>query len=328
MTARPVDTLFIAASFFGYAAEIRRAMEARGRSVQWHEDRPALDTYTKGALRLAPQMVAEKADAYFRAIIAAVKDQPIRDVLIIKGEALSPRMIDEMRAAFPAARFTLYFWDGSQNLPKDTPQKMTRVDRVLSFDPADVRANPAIVYRPLFFLEEYAALPDEGGDIDLLFFGTLHTDRKPVCDRIAAALPKGRALKAMFYVRSPLMLTLQKSYRPSYWGFAPGELLFKPMGKADVTALIARARVVVDIERPVQTGYTMRTIEMLGGRRKLVTTNPELKTADFYDPQNIAVIDRARPVLDEAFLNAPYRAPPAEIVRRYSLAGWLDDVLP
>ena len=85
----------------------------------------------------------------------------IRDVLIIKGEALSPRMIDEMRAAFPAARFTLYFWDGSQNLPKDTPQKMTRVDRVLSFDPADVRANPAIVYRPLFFLEEYAALPDE-----------------------------------------------------------------------------------------------------------------------------------------------------------------------
>lgn len=321
------DTLFICASFFGYAAEIKRAMEARGRQVVWFEDRPALDTYTKGALRLAPELVAEKAEAYFRKIIEDTRAAPIRDVLIVKGEALSPKMIAEMRAAFPQARFTLYFWDGSLNLPKDTPEKMALVDRVLSFDPADVRANPKIVYRPLFFIPEYEALPETGQDIDLMFFGTLHTDRKPVCDRIAAALPKDKRLTAIFYVRSKLMLNLEKLHRPSYWRFREGELIFKPLGKAEVTALIARAKVVVDIERPVQSGYTMRTLEMLGGRRKLVTTNPEILNADFYDPQNIAVIDRTAPKLDATFLNAPYRAPPADVVKRYSLAGWLDDVL-
>jgi hypothetical protein len=332
MAARKAaDTLFICASFFGYAAEIRREMERRGRTVMWREDRPALDTYTKGALRLAPKLVLERAEAYFREIIREARAHAIHDVLIVKGEALTPKMFGEMRAAFPRARITLYFWDGLGNMPADTPEKIKFADRVLSFDPADVKANPGVVYRPLFFISEYAALPEtgpgSGTDIDLMFFGTLHTDRKPVCDRIRAALPAGRTLTSVFYVRSKLMLSLQKLYRPSYWRFREGELIYTPLGKAEITALIARANIVVDIERPVQSGYTMRTLEMLGGRRKLITTNAEVKNADFYDPHNIAVVDRDNPVLDDAFLNAPYRAPGADVVKRYSLAGWLDDVL-
>jgi hypothetical protein len=114
------DLLMIGGGFFGYAKEITEALERRGRVVTWFEDRPGLDTFTKTAIRLAPALVAAKAERYVDSIIKAVGEHPIRDVLVIKGEALSPASIRRLRAALPNARFTLYFWDSYRNMSKDS----------------------------------------------------------------------------------------------------------------------------------------------------------------------------------------------------------------
>jgi len=95
------DFLFIAASFFGYAKEIKASLEQRGRKVIWFEDRPATDTATKALLRLYPTLLAGKADRYFDHIIEQVRQQPIRDVLVIKGEALSIEAIRRLRKRCP-----------------------------------------------------------------------------------------------------------------------------------------------------------------------------------------------------------------------------------
>jgi hypothetical protein len=40
----------------------------------------------------------------------------------------------------------------------------------------------------------------------------------------------------------------------------------------------------------------MRTLDMLGAGKKLITTNPpQVSQADFYDSQNTVVIDRKNP---------------------------------
>jgi hypothetical protein len=70
----------------------------------------------------------------------------------------------------------------------------------------------------------------------------------------------------------------------------------------------------------------MRTIEALGSRRKMVTTNATLRDYDFYNPINIRIIDRKMPSLDQEFLRTPYQAVPEEIRRKYSLANWVRDV--
>ena len=85
---------------------------------------------------------------------------------------------------------------------------------------------------------------------------------------------------------------------------------------------------MIDIERPVQTGYTMRTIEMLGASRKLITTNPRVAEADFYRPENVLVVDRHQPVIPSSFLNAEFNVVPEHVLARYTLEGWLDDVVP
>jgi len=59
--------------------------------------------------------------------------------------------------------------------------------------------------------------------------------------------------------------------------------------------IIKNFKTIIDIERPLQKGLTMRTIEMLGTNKKIITTN------------NIFIIDRNNPIIDEIFLNKEYQ---------------------
>jgi hypothetical protein len=68
-------------------------------------------------------------------------------------------------------------------------------------------------------------------------------------------------------------------------------------------------------------------LESLVAGRKLITTNPEIANADFYDPANIAIIDRKHPTISAEFLAAPFAPLSPEFRYDYSLEGWLDDVL-
>jgi hypothetical protein len=96
--------------------------------------------------------------------------------------------------------------------------------------------------------------------------------------------------------------------------------------KADVLQMIAQSRAILDIQHPGQTGLTMRTIEMLGARKKLITTNPLVRGYEFFRPENILVIDRGDPVIDPGFLGVPYVELPEDLYERYSLDGWIREV--
>lgn len=321
------DFLLIAASFFGYSNEIKATLEARGRTVLWFEDRPDTTTGTKALLRLAPILIKQKIEEYFDRIIRQAREHDIRDVLVIKGEALSPEIIFKMRQALPRARFTLYFWDGYRNMPADSLQKVPLFDRAYTFDPADANQDSRLTYRPLFYLNEYTQLPIISHDIDVLFIGTSHSDRYAVLSKLARALPPELRFERVLYMQSTKLYYARKFADRSYWRARQDEFVFVPLRKAQVMSLISRARVVVDVERPVQTGYTMRTIEMLGSSRKLITTNPRIADADFYHPDNQIFIDRDAPVVPERFFHTSWQPQDPEILARYSLNGWLDEVL-
>ena len=53
-----------------------------------------------------------------------------------------------------------------------------------------------------------------------------------------------------------------------------------------------RAKCIIDINHPNQTGLTMRTIETLGNGKRLITTNHHIKNESFYNEKMILVIDR------------------------------------
>ncbi len=322
------DTLLIGASFFGYVLEIKAALEARGRRVRWIEDRPATDVKTRVLVRLHPALVASQSEAYFRPVIEEARRNPVTEVLVIKGEACSVEMLRDLREACPNARFTLYFWDSYRNMPGDSPAKVDVFDRAFSFDPIDCDHDQRLRFRPLFYLDRFRHLPQLEQDIDVLFLGTVHTDRYRVLKRMQDVMPPDLRFVQILYYPSKKLFQVRRLIDPRMWGARRKEFIFEPIAGGTVENLFARTRIAVDIERSVQSGFTIRTIEMLGASKKLITTNPRVVRADFYDPNNVAVIDRYEPRLEDDFLRKPYRHIPEAMLDRYSLSGWLNEVLP
>jgi hypothetical protein len=328
MSAGSADVLIVGGSFFGYGHEITANIERRGRKVLWFDDRPSTDTLTKAILRLAPQLLASKTDEFVQNIIDRAREHRIRDVLVIKGESLEPAAIARLRRALPDATFTLYYWDSYRNMPKSSPQKVPLFDRAFTFDLLDSRRDSRLKYRPLFFLDGYAAgKTGDVHDIDLLFVGTAHGDRYPIVKKLSDGLPPNVHFEKVLYFPSRAIYRFRRVFDMRLWAARPDEFVFTPRSKAEMQALVARARAVVDIERPIQTGLTMRSVEAFGAQRKLVTTNRWIVETDLYNPDNVAVIDRDRPALPPSFLERPYTPIPDAVLQRYTLASWVDEVL-
>ncbi len=322
-----LDLLLFCGGFFGYSKDIKRSLEARGRRVALFDDRPAADSLTKALIRLAPNLIRRRTEQYFDRIIETVRGQPIRDVLVVKAEGFSPDTVRRLRKAFPLARFTLYFWDSFGNMPADSRQKAALFDRVLTFDPRDA-VTDELEYRPLFFANDFSNVPGTKIDIDLLFLGSIHDDRFRVLQRISRILPPDVNFRKILYFPAKWLFGVYAFRDVGLLWSDKRDFIFVPKSRDESVALLARSRIVLDIERPVQRGYTIRTLESLGAGRKVITTNREVLKADFFNPANIAVIDRKAPQISREFLKAPFEPMSIEMQRYYSLEGWLDDVLP
>jgi hypothetical protein len=89
---------------------------------------------------------------------------------------------------------------------------------------------------------------------------------------------------------------------------------------------VRRSEILIDIVRPGHAGLSFRFFEALLYRKKMITNNVSVADYDFYDPRNILIIDGDQPVIPAAFVNGEYVDPPEEVVQRYSMASWANEL--
>lgn len=80
---------------------------------------------------------------------------------------------------------------------------------------------------------------------------------------------------------------------------------------------------VLDIVQANQRGLTLRVMESLFYKKKLVTNNLYIKEYDFYNPNNIFIlgVDNLDMFID--FLKSPYLEVKEETITRYSFKEWI-----
>ena len=84
----------------------------------------------------------------------------------------------------------------------------------------------------------------------------------------------------------------------------------------------------LDFPKDGQTGLTMRTIESMGVHTKLITTNKEILNYDFYNPNNIYILDLDDMRLpDNSFFNTKYEEINENIFNKYNIETWMDELL-
>lgn len=324
--------LFVAPAFFGYEMTIKSKMEAMGASVDFFDERCFTASYKKALLKVMPGIFKTSSSKYYRRILLQNKQNQYDYVLFVKGQLISKQVLSEYRRQFPKALFVLYLWDSVENII-GVVDKLGLFDRVLTFDSNDVKKYPGILFRPLFFADEFNAghhtTESPLYEYDISFVGTIHSDRFKILTSIKKyCSEKGLRFYAYGYLQSKAIYYFYKAIKSEFRKANMEEFQFEKMEAKNIRKIIDKSSIVLDIEHPHQTGLTMRTIEMIGMNKKLITTNTQIKLYDFYDGQNICVIDRDKAItIPESFVSSSYRYLPEGIYEKYSLKRWISDVL-
>lgn len=319
--------LFFSAHLFGYQNDIRLAMESVGAIVDYYDERPANNFLVKGVIRINRNLLAGYINHYYNKIIKETLQKEYDYVFFIKGESISASNVRRLKQFHPEANFIIYHWDSIAN-NSNAQNLLPYFDRVFSFDKIDCE-RLGLHFLPLFYTPDYANIPyyDKEIKYDMLFVGTTHSDRYKLVKRIEEQIIKmGGLCLTWFYFPSKILYYKMK-IQNSYLRQIPVHTFhFKPMSKELLLQLYAGSRIIIDVQHPKQTGLTMRCIETLGAKRKLITTNYSIIEYDFYNPDNILVVDRNLPYVPEKFLNEPYRDTPKEIYESYSIKNWLSSI--
>ena len=90
-----------------------------------------------------------------------------------------------------------------------------------------------------------------------------------------------------------------------------------------VLEVMTASKAIIDLPHPNQTGLTIRSIEALGLKKKLITTNVDIKKYDFYHPSNILIINPNNPAISKEFLSLEYISLDSNIYDKYTVSAWL-----
>ena len=87
------------------------------------------------------------------------------------------------------------------------------------------------------------------------------------------------------------------------------------------------SRCIVEIVHSGDISCTLRPLEAIALRRKLLTNNPVVRKYSFYNPHNIFILGEDKIEDLSAFLERPFDDLPSEIVNSYDVNAWINQFL-
>lgn len=172
-------------------------------------------------------------------------------------------------------------------------------DKVMSFDPVDAKNN-GIGFRPTFFINEYLEVKDNQSLHDLCFVGTLYSPRHVLIKRLANTFAE-QGLDFFTYLYVPGILMYVKELLANFPYIGIRKVKFKPLTIPDTIQLLSQCKAILDLNPPYQTSLSTRAHEAMAARRKYITTNEAIKDYEYYNPNNILIIDIDNPVIPQSF---------------------------
>ena len=85
-----------------------------------------------------------------------------------------------------------------------------------------------------------------------------------------------------------------------------------------------QSRCIVEIVHTGDPSCTLRPLEAMAIRRKLLTNNPAVRNYTFYRPQNIFILGQDNLNNLSDFLHSPFEPLPSDIVESYDVNSWVE----
>lgn len=309
------------------AANIVDALKGMGADVDYYSERPNRSFITRALIRINRKLISFQVDKYHKKILNETNNKHYDYILCIRCEAFSRKTIKTFRNQHPNAKMVVFFWDSFNN-NKNSAHVYDLFDRAFCFDKFDSKKY-GVHFKPLFYYDLYTKVnKSEHYKYKTLFIGTLHSDRFKLVHEIESQLiDMGHESYSWFYLPSRLLFYKMRMEDKTIKNIDKSIIKYKTLTLKQMVKLYEQSEIIIDVHHPKQTGLTMRTFEALGAKRKLITTNKDIVTYDFYNPRNILVVDRDNIVIPKSFVEEPFEDLPEELYKKYSLTRWLKEIL-
>lgn len=306
--------LIIAPFAFGYTSHIQKALQQHATvdAQILYLDKPAFqykNTFHKVQNFFSKLVLGKNLKKTFvtdRLKKSLITLGPQDKTFIIRPDMLPDETLQFIKTY--TKKFIAYYYDSTRRFPRKV-DIISVFDKVYSYDTLDVEKYN------LSFLTNYIFEETHHTEFDYQFFNISTNDyRFPLLENLAQYLKENNwSYNIQVYNGSEMpaeyveIITTQKSI-------------------ADVSRLIQKAKIIVEIQRTEQVGLSFRIFEALGHRKKLITTNKDIVNYDFYDPQNILVVDENNIKIPEEFVTSPYKEIAPEILSKYKIENCIQPI--
>lgn len=95
----------------------------------------------------------------------------------------------------------------------------------------------------------------------------------------------------------------------------------------EVQSLIMKSNVMLDVvRRNDQSGLSFRVFESMMYGKKLITSNADILNYDFYNPNNILVVNKEASNITKEFFETEYQDLNEDIYNKYTIKSWVEKV--
>lgn len=279
-------------------------------------------SFIKRNLLIKPLVKLERHESIFYFFSNDMKNMKSYDAIIVNEnshvENLDISILKYLRKNFPEKR-VIYWFRNTYAIPK-LIQKVNRVkeftNEIYTFDKLQAeKAN--IGYNtqnlPTKILDNhYSKLPK----IDVSLIASLK-DRGPIYLEIINKIKE-------YNLTSNIVIVLKRTQNlPKDLKDLRPFITRKYLDKIQYDKIQAESRILVDIYQKGQEGETLRPLEALILKKKIITNNTRLKDMPFYNPENYFFIYEDDWEQLPYFVNKPYNDKNQSKINYYSIDNWL-----
>lgn len=327
-----MNILLITPNFFDYPQQFVSELSEMGHCVDWYDDRPSANSLVKAIIRVNKKIINTLIKKYSKKIIKETSKKQYDKVIVVSGQSFSfdENMLIELKNQQKYAEFVLYQWDSEKNFPYIVGLQK-HFHRCYSFDRMDVEKNTTLRFLPLFYCKKYENIGNQHNiqyKYDALFVGTAHPKKYMFINEMSMKLKRVYDKQFIFFFLPSKIVYFYRKVRNSEYKHAKiSDFHFKPIKGDEIDKLLYESKCVLDSAQADQSGLTIRIIETLGAKRKLITTNSDVVNYDFYREENIYVYDGGDFDYNSPFFTNEYTEIDEDIYKKYSLRSWLTTLL-
>lgn len=307
------NILFIAPDFFHYPEIITKRLQELGAVVDLFYDRPRSYVYKIGQVFHTYEY---DVIPYWDKVLSELKAH-YDYILVIKGDLIPESIYKTLRKRFSDGVFVQYHWDDIE-LSNDIRRSFSYFDKILTYNILDANEY-GFQFRPFFFRDANDCCKEKS--LDLFLIGSYNRPRYKTIKLLLQENDLDNIrLKKHIYI-NPMTFFHEHLPLKELTFFKFSKMMYDRMLR-----FIQMAKASIDIPFKSQKGLTTRSFESLPYRTKIITTNKNIQLYDFYFEENVQIIDAENPIIDFDWLNCPFRKINDDVLERYTLDSWINDV--